>query len=33
LWGVENNLNIANMGWEEFADAVDEDGTFRGFRE
>lgn len=33
LWGVENNLNISNMGWEEFADAVDEDGTFRGFRE
>lgn len=33
LWAVENNLNIANMGWEEFADAVAEDGTFRGIDE
>jgi hypothetical protein len=33
LWGIDNNLNIANMGWEEFADVVDEDGTFRGFHE
>jgi Domain of unknown function (DUF6924) len=33
LWGVGNYLNIANMGWEEFADAVDEDGTFGGFHE
>jgi hypothetical protein len=32
LWGVENNLAIANMDFEEFADAVDEDGIFRGFR-
>jgi hypothetical protein len=32
LWGVENNLNIANMGWEDLANAVDEDGVFRGFR-
>jgi hypothetical protein len=31
LWSVDNNLNIANMGWEEFAEAVDEDGVFRGF--
>jgi hypothetical protein len=31
LWGIENNLNIANMDWEEFADAVDADGIFRGF--
>lgn len=31
LWGVENNLNIANMDWEEFADAADPDGVFRGF--
>lgn len=31
LWSVENNLNIANMDWEEFADAADEDGVFRGF--
>lgn len=33
LWGVENNLNIANMDWEDFANADDEDGVFRGFGE
>ena len=33
LWGVENNLSIANMDWEDFADAVDDDGVFRGFPE
>ena len=32
LWGVENNLSLANMDWEEFAGAVDADGIFRGFR-
>jgi hypothetical protein len=31
LWGVENNLSLANMDFEEFADAVDRDGVFRGF--
>lgn len=31
LWGIDNNLNISNMDWREFADAVDEDGIFRGF--
>jgi hypothetical protein len=31
-WGVENNLRIANMDFDEFADAVDQDGIFRGFR-
>jgi hypothetical protein len=31
LWGVENNLAIANMDFEEFAGAVDQDGVFRGF--
>ncbi|HEX3274101.1 MAG TPA: hypothetical protein VHR43_04530 [Gemmatimonadales bacterium] len=30
-WGVENNLSLANMDWEEFADHVDPDGVFRGF--
>jgi hypothetical protein len=30
-WSVENNLSLANMGFDEFADAVDEDGVFRGF--
>jgi uncharacterized protein YbcV (DUF1398 family) len=29
--GIENNLSIANMDFDEFADAVDEDGIFRGF--
>jgi len=29
--GIQSNLSIANMDWEEFADNVDEDGTFRGF--
>jgi hypothetical protein len=28
---IENNLSIANMDFAEFADAVDEDGVFRGF--
>lgn len=31
LWRIDNNLNIPNMGWEEFAGAADEDGVFRGF--
>lgn len=31
IWGVENNLTIANMDFREFADAADEDGVFRGF--
>ena len=30
-WSVENNLSIANMDFEEFAEAVEEDGVFRGF--
>jgi Domain of unknown function (DUF6924) len=33
LWAIENNLNIANMDWQEFAAAVDEDGVFRGFED
>jgi hypothetical protein len=28
---IENNLSIANINFAEFADAVDEDGIFRGF--
>jgi len=28
---VENNLNIANMDWEDFAGAAGADGIFRGF--
>jgi uncharacterized protein YbcV (DUF1398 family) len=31
--GIENNLSIANMDFEEFAESVDEDGVFRGFPE
>ena len=30
---IDNNLSIANMGFEEFADAVDGGGVFRGFPE
>ena len=33
MWAVENNLSIANMDFEEFADAADPDGIFRGFPE
>jgi hypothetical protein len=33
MWGVENNLSLANMDFAEFADNVDDDGVFRGFRE
>jgi len=32
IWGVENNLSLANMDFGDFADAVDEDGVFRDFR-
>jgi hypothetical protein len=31
MWAVENNLSIANMGFDEFADAADQNGIFRGF--
>jgi hypothetical protein len=31
LWSVDNNLNLANMDWEEFTEAAGEDGVFRGF--
>jgi tetratricopeptide (TPR) repeat protein len=32
LWEVENNLSLANMEFDEFAGAVDDDGIFRGFQ-
>lgn len=32
LWAVENNLNISNMDWAEFADETDESGVYRGLR-
>ncbi|MFG3173378.1 DUF6924 domain-containing protein [Streptomyces sp. NPDC048200] len=31
LWSIENNLSGANMDFEEFVDAVDDDGVFRSF--
>ncbi|MGH4028875.1 DUF6924 domain-containing protein [Actinomycetota bacterium Odt1-20B] len=31
LWGIENNLSLANMDFFEFAESADEDGVFRGF--
>lgn len=31
MWSVQNNLAIANMDWEDFADTTDGDGVFRGF--
>lgn len=31
LWGVENNLRLANMDWENFAESVDGFGIHRGF--
>jgi len=32
IFGIQSNLSLANMDWEEFADNVDDDGVFRGFR-
>jgi len=31
IQGIENNLSIANMDFEDFADSVQADGIFRGF--
>lgn len=31
IQGIENNLSIANIDFEEFAESVDESGVFRGF--
>jgi hypothetical protein len=31
--GIQNNLSISNMDFREFADNVDQDGVFRGFKE
>ena len=31
IWGVENNLSIANLDFDEFAANADPDGVFRGF--
>ena len=32
VWAVESNLSLANMDYSEFADSVDPDGVFRGFK-
>jgi hypothetical protein len=31
IQGIENNLSIANLDWDSFAEMVDADGVFRGF--
>jgi hypothetical protein len=31
IQSIENNLSLANMDFEEFAEAIDKDGIFRGF--
>lgn len=31
LYSIEANLSIGNMDFAEFADAMDEEGIFRGF--
>lgn len=33
LWAVDNNLNLANLDWGDFAGSADEGGIFRGFSE
>lgn len=33
MWSVQNNLNISNMDFSDFADSVSPDGVFRGFAE
>jgi hypothetical protein len=32
VWGPQNNLDLANMDFGEFADSTDDDSVFRGFR-
>ena len=32
MWSVQNNLKLANADWEDFSDAADSDGVFRGLR-
>jgi hypothetical protein len=32
VFGIQSNLSLANLDWEEFADNVDDDGIFRGFK-
>ncbi|MFF4740441.1 DUF6924 domain-containing protein [Streptomyces sp. NPDC001262] len=32
FWGIENNLTLSNMYFDDFAESVDDDGVFRDFR-
>ena len=32
MWAVQNNLKLANMDWQDFSEATDSDGVFRGLR-
>lgn len=32
IWGIENNLSICNMDFQDFANCQDENGVFRGFK-
>lgn len=31
LWSVENNINLANMDWQDFTSHLGTDGVYRGF--
>jgi uncharacterized protein DUF6924 len=31
LWSIENNIALADMDWDDFVDAADDDAVFRGF--
>jgi hypothetical protein len=31
VWSVENNINLANMDWDDFTAQLDPDGVYRGF--
>ncbi|HEV2330457.1 MAG TPA: hypothetical protein VGY56_16870 [Verrucomicrobiae bacterium] len=33
VFEIESNLSICNVDWEDFANAVDDDGVYRGFGE
>ncbi len=33
IFWIESNLSIANMDWEDFTGAIDDEGVFRGFPE
>ena len=33
LWSIENNLSLANLDWQDFAENTDKDGVLRSFKE